>query len=45
MMKKCKNCNGVGYIKIAPYVKGLKVCPVCNGTGKINKASHGKEKP
>lgn len=31
---KCKNCNGSGYVQIAPHTRGLKKCPYCEGTGK-----------
>jgi DnaJ-class molecular chaperone len=36
--KRCKNCNGSGYVPmyfIGQLGKWLKKCPICNGTGKI----------
>lgn len=32
---KCGECNGTGYVAIAPGVRGIRKCSVCNGTGEI----------
>lgn len=32
---KCDECNGTGYVAIAPGVRGIKKCGRCNGTGEI----------
>lgn len=32
---KCGECNGSGYVAIAPGVRGIRKCSMCNGTGKI----------
>ena len=33
--KKCKNCDGTGFIPLGEGIKGIKECPICKGTGKI----------
>lgn len=33
--RKCKYCKGIGFVQIAPFVRGIKKCPYCNGKGKI----------
>ena len=32
---KCDECNGTGYVAIAPGVRGIRKCSMCNGTGEI----------
>ena len=32
---KCDECNGTGYVAIAPGVRGIRKCSRCNGTGEI----------
>lgn len=32
---KCDECNGAGYVAIAPGVHGIRKCSRCNGTGEI----------
>ena len=32
---KCGECNGSGYVAIAPGVRGIRKCSMCNGTGEI----------
>lgn len=33
--KKCKNCEGTGFVPLGEGIKGIKKCPFCDGTGKI----------
>lgn len=40
MMEKCKNCNGTGFVQIAPNVRGIKKCPMCSGRCSINENSN-----
>lgn len=30
-LKKCKYCNGSGFVQVAPNTRGLKLCPFCKG--------------
>lgn len=32
---KCDECNGTGYVAIAPGVRGIRKCSRCNGAGEI----------
>ena len=34
-LKKCKNCEGTGFVPLGKDIKGIKKCPFCDGTGKI----------
>ena len=40
MMEKCKNCNGTGFVQIAPNVRGIKKCPMCSGRRSSNENSN-----
>ena len=31
--KKCKSCNGSGFISLGEGIKEIKVCPYCKGKG------------
>ena len=33
--KKCKACDGTGFIPLGEDIKGIQKCPFCDGTGKI----------
>lgn len=35
LILKCEECNGTGYVAIAPGVRGIRKCSMCNGTGEI----------
>lgn len=31
----CPECNGSGFVQIAPGVRGIKACPVCTVSGRL----------
>ena len=42
--KKCKNCEGTGFIPLGEGIKGIKECPVCKGMGFIELNDYGVQK-